>query len=162
MSDARSIRRPLGWTRVLLIKRDGLRCYLCKQRLLHSRDTKACVVDHVIPVARGGTNQLWNLRLVHRYCNARKGAHIVPMQMPFLFEPTSLRRSRKELNGAAREGTLTILVYVRATFKREFEEVCRKRGTSQTQAVQDALLTWMVAQDELIARAHEPGLSGDR
>ena len=72
-------------------------------------------------------------------------------------------RKQKEVRKMAmQEGTLTILVDVPASFKREFLEVCRKRGTSQTQAVQDALLTWMVAQDELIARAHKPGLSGDR
>lgn len=42
-------------------------CDVCKSRL----DLTA---DHIVPVARGGTNDKGNLQVLCRVCNSRKGA----------------------------------------------------------------------------------------
>jgi 5-methylcytosine-specific restriction endonuclease McrA len=34
---------------------------------------KDAQVDHIVPVAFGGTNEMANLRVVHRHCNATRG-----------------------------------------------------------------------------------------
>lgn len=44
-------------------------CGLCGHRI-KERDL---TVDHIIPLSRGGTNELKNLRLVHSSCNQIKG-----------------------------------------------------------------------------------------
>lgn len=52
-----------------VLRRDGFRCQYCgsspQQDELH--------VDHVRPVARGGTNDMWNLRTACGRCNRGKG-----------------------------------------------------------------------------------------
>lgn len=67
-------RKPLGrehrWNRAALIKRDGMVCALCKEPILHMRDL---TIDHVVPLARGGTDKLENLRLAHEFCNNQRG-----------------------------------------------------------------------------------------
>lgn len=35
-------------------------------------------VDHIVPVSRGGTDELANLRAVHPWCNARRGEGWIP------------------------------------------------------------------------------------
>jgi len=44
-------------------------CYLCGE-------PGADTVDHVIPVAEGGTNELDNLRPAHGWCNRQKGGQV--------------------------------------------------------------------------------------
>lgn len=52
-----------------LWKRDGNICYICGQELsLH-----ASTIDHVIPLSKGGTDDMTNYRLVHNECNLLKG-----------------------------------------------------------------------------------------
>lgn len=57
----------------LLLVRDGSVCYLCKQTMSikHIGD-HLMTVDHIIPKSRGGSDQLWNLRLTHKICNSIK------------------------------------------------------------------------------------------
>jgi 5-methylcytosine-specific restriction endonuclease McrA len=63
---------------VALIVRQLGECGLCRgpivgvERIPGARDT--LVVDHIIPKARGGTNDLGNLRVVHVACNQAKRA----------------------------------------------------------------------------------------
>lgn len=56
-----------------IFERDAGVCYLCGQAL----DVSDVEIDHVIPLARGGTNDLDNLRVVHPSCNRAKGDRLV-------------------------------------------------------------------------------------
>lgn len=49
--------------------RDGGYCYLCKLYVARELAT----FDHVVPLARGGTDAEDNVRLAHRACNSKKG-----------------------------------------------------------------------------------------
>jgi 5-methylcytosine-specific restriction endonuclease McrA len=53
--------------------RDGYRCYLCGKALTRKQIT----LDHVIPLARGGTHTADNLRVACRSCNCRKGTKLL-------------------------------------------------------------------------------------
>lgn len=50
-----------------LAQRDGERCAVCGS-------TDALTVDHIVPIARDGTNELSNLQLLCFGCNVKKGA----------------------------------------------------------------------------------------
>jgi 5-methylcytosine-specific restriction endonuclease McrA len=49
----------------------GADCHLCGERLGLADEID---VDHVVPVAAGGTDDISNLRLAHASCNRSKGA----------------------------------------------------------------------------------------
>lgn len=53
-----------------LVERDGYACYLCDDQYT---DTDGPTIEHVVPLARGGTWDMENLKLAHRLCNQRKG-----------------------------------------------------------------------------------------
>ena len=48
-------------------------CALCRQRM-PNEDMSQLHIDHVIPVARGGADDVSNLQLTHAACNMTKGA----------------------------------------------------------------------------------------
>jgi 5-methylcytosine-specific restriction endonuclease McrA len=59
-----------------LAKRDGWRCWLCGEpidRLLRAPDRHAKTLDHVVPQAKYGTDDIRNLRLAHARCNHERG-----------------------------------------------------------------------------------------
>ena len=54
-------------------------CALCNEPIdysLHYRNPMAYVVDHIIPIARGGEDHLDNIQAAHRSCNESKGARL--------------------------------------------------------------------------------------
>lgn len=53
--------------RVVVFERDGKKCAYCK------RKERKIGLDHVIPLARGGSNDLSNLVVACSICNAKKG-----------------------------------------------------------------------------------------
>jgi RNA-directed DNA polymerase len=57
-----------------LALRDGGRCYLCGQGI-DSEDPFE--IEHRVPRAAGGSDDLDNLGLAHRSCNRGKGTHPV-------------------------------------------------------------------------------------
>ncbi|WP_420820013.1 HNH endonuclease [Sinosporangium album] len=63
----RNTARPSDWstTRLKARLRDGYRCRLCG-----AADSR--IVDHVIPVARGGSWDLTNLRVLCESCHSEK------------------------------------------------------------------------------------------
>jgi hypothetical protein len=48
----------------------GHRCHICGHRI----EGEAFDIDHLIPLARGGTDALWNLAPAHPTCNRSKQA----------------------------------------------------------------------------------------
>lgn len=65
-------RRPLGNIKQRLW-RLGHYCGLCKDPIDSIHEA---TVDHVIPLARGGSNHFDNLQLAHQDCNSNKGAQL--------------------------------------------------------------------------------------
>lgn len=62
-----------------IAKRDGYRCQLCRKPV--NRDAvvphpKAPVLDHIIPLAKGGTHEPTNVQLAHFMCNSIKSDNI--------------------------------------------------------------------------------------
>lgn len=72
--------RITQYTRQLLLTHQDHRCALCKGPLaLHDAH-----VDHIMPVAKGGTDDFSNLQITHMNCNLRKGRKVVePERMPW-------------------------------------------------------------------------------
>lgn len=69
-------REPISRARVF--ERDGWCCYLCggslKREAEAPYDPLAPTLDHVIPLARGGSHTMANLKAAHFLCNSRKNA----------------------------------------------------------------------------------------
>ncbi len=62
-------------SRAYIAERDGWRCGLCGGRVSRARkhpDPLCASIDHIVPVAAGGTNDLANLQLAHLRCNLVK------------------------------------------------------------------------------------------
>lgn len=78
--------RPAEWRRLrlLVLEAAGWRCSLCREALHPKQCKPACdldaQVDHVIPLADGGTSAAANLRAVCRGCNQRKADGLGPAQ----------------------------------------------------------------------------------
>ncbi|HEX6947170.1 MAG TPA: HNH endonuclease [Acidimicrobiia bacterium] len=67
-------RRPLDiHLRLGVLRRDGFRCSHCG----FVGDIRQLEVDHVRPLARGGTDSPDNLQTLCRRCNRRKGARFI-------------------------------------------------------------------------------------
>lgn len=60
------------WLRELVLDRDGLVCGIC----LGAVEAHDVHIDHIWPRARGGGDELSNLRVTHSRCNMQKGARI--------------------------------------------------------------------------------------
>lgn len=63
-------RSPINWKTVALdylIKRDHLICGLCHKPI--DENILSVDIDHIIPVASGGLDELDNLRIVHHACH---------------------------------------------------------------------------------------------
>lgn len=59
-----------------VLKRDGYRCQICGKRLAIAERVphpKAPTIDHIIPLAQGGTHEYSNVQAAHFMCNAMKG-----------------------------------------------------------------------------------------
>lgn len=62
-------RRPISKRlRFEILNRDGFRCQYCGA----NADAAGLHIDHIIPVARGGTNAKWNLLTACQPCNSGK------------------------------------------------------------------------------------------
>jgi endogenous inhibitor of DNA gyrase (YacG/DUF329 family) len=76
----RSLRRRTGegmtgWVRAEIFKRDNWKCGICRKKVdpdLRYPDPLAPSLDHVVPIAEGGTNEPANLRLTHLRCNCSR------------------------------------------------------------------------------------------
>ena len=73
---AMSGRKAVGRWR-LIAERDGWVCWVCNAAIdstLKFPDRWSGTVDHVIPLAEGGTDEDWNCKAAHFTCNARRGS----------------------------------------------------------------------------------------
>ena len=62
------------------IARTKPNCHICGQPInytLHHLDPYAYVIDHVTPLALGGTDTLDNVRAAHRICNSKKRSRLI-------------------------------------------------------------------------------------
>lgn len=57
---------------ILVFQRDGYNCAWCDAEL----DNENWSVDHIIPISKGGTNELHNLQPMCRPCNSMKGDRV--------------------------------------------------------------------------------------
>ena len=65
-----SKRKPIKPSlRFEILKRDNYRCQMCG---VTAKDGAALEIDHITPVAKGGTNDAGNLQVLCRECNAGK------------------------------------------------------------------------------------------
>lgn len=55
----------------MIAKRNGgtVPCYCCGKHVTQAKAT----LEHVIPLSHGGTNDMDNLSISHRYCNQARG-----------------------------------------------------------------------------------------
>lgn len=61
----------------LLRERDGNTCYLCRKDMIGLR----AVVEHIIPISQGGTNEPHNVGLACPECNNRKASFYVSLRV---------------------------------------------------------------------------------
>ena len=59
--------------RKALLNQEDPRCGICGQPITHP---KTATIDHIIPLAKGGTNYRDNTQLAHARCNRKKGSNI--------------------------------------------------------------------------------------
>ena len=63
------------------LRRSGAGCHICGAPIdytLPHLDPMSFVADHVVPLSKGGSDTLDNVRAAHRSCNAAKAARLVP------------------------------------------------------------------------------------
>lgn len=63
--------------RLEIYERDGGRCHICSKLV----SVKKFHLDHLVPIARGGTHTRDNVAVAHRVCNQRRGADRLPAQL---------------------------------------------------------------------------------
>lgn len=72
--------RRIANVRQYLLVRDGSRCGRCSMPIdmrLSGLEPDGPTLGHIVPLAKGGTDELDNLRLEHRKCNLSAGKRIV-------------------------------------------------------------------------------------
>jgi 5-methylcytosine-specific restriction endonuclease McrA len=63
-----------------IFERDGWRCQLCHRPVVRTAvvpHPRAPVVDHVVPLARGGTHEPANVQCAHFICNSIKSDQVL-------------------------------------------------------------------------------------
>ncbi len=63
----------ISFTKADIIRRDGLRCYLCEKLLTE----KTATLDHLIPLSRGGNHKPENVKIACLNCNSRKNTRTI-------------------------------------------------------------------------------------
>jgi 5-methylcytosine-specific restriction endonuclease McrA len=70
-----------GWSYALVLETYGATCYLCEQPIDLNAPRQVgrpgwelgLHIDHVVPISRGGSDTLENVKPTHAYCNQTKG-----------------------------------------------------------------------------------------
>lgn len=75
------------------IRRTGAACHICGEPIDYSLDwsqPQSFVVDHVVPLAKGGSDTRDNKKAAHRSCNSTKRARLIA---PIVRRSGALKRS---------------------------------------------------------------------
>jgi 5-methylcytosine-specific restriction endonuclease McrA len=64
-------------SRAAIIERDGSMCHICGKKC----EASEIHLDHVVPLAKGGTHDAENLRVACAKCNLEKGARTVDVSV---------------------------------------------------------------------------------
>jgi 5-methylcytosine-specific restriction endonuclease McrA len=70
-----------------IFERDRWRCQLCRKPVARTKQVphpKAPVLDHIIPLAKGGTHEPKNVQCAHHLCNCRKSDRATNDQLRLL------------------------------------------------------------------------------
>jgi 5-methylcytosine-specific restriction endonuclease McrA len=83
----RRARKRIGYVEVirpeLIYKRDKFKCWICNDKVIiintkdNNNEPKAATLDHVIPLAKGGTHSIDNIKTCCRQCNSIKSDNII-------------------------------------------------------------------------------------
>jgi len=74
-----------GWTESQVVELYGTKCYICKKEIDMSASRwtgrgnweNGLHFDHVVPLSRGGSDTIDNIRPSHALCNIKKGYKII-------------------------------------------------------------------------------------
>ena len=73
------VTQPIRISADVLIERDGNLCRLCDTEIdlsLARNSRWGATIDHIIPLSKGGADELDNLQLAHWICNIKKGNRV--------------------------------------------------------------------------------------
>ena len=83
----RRARKRIGYAEVIrpefIYKRDKFKCWICNEKVIvintkdNMKEPKAATLDHVIPLAKGGTHSIDNIKTCCRECNSIKSDTII-------------------------------------------------------------------------------------
>lgn len=62
------------------IRKTNAACHICGEPIdytLPATEPRSFVIDHVVPLAKGGADVLTNVRAAHKDCNNKKRARLV-------------------------------------------------------------------------------------
>jgi len=87
-AERRRIRRRMAFVenvyRKQVFERDGWKCQICGKAIPKRAkvpEPKAATIDHIIPLAVGGTHEMRNVQAAHFWCNASKSANAANDQL---------------------------------------------------------------------------------
>jgi hypothetical protein len=124
--------------RYAILARDGFQCRYCGA----AADNTVLVVDHIIPVALGGTNDPENLITACEVCNQGKAA-----KTPTTAAPTETDRKRLEESVRRQEDAARLVAEAAESRKNLRQELCNawceiRNTESITSATLRSLLHW--------------------
>jgi 5-methylcytosine-specific restriction endonuclease McrA len=61
--------RNRRWVKRQLLRQYGAVCALCEHRIVNMKDV---TLDHIVPLSKGGVDELDNICLAHENCNQAK------------------------------------------------------------------------------------------
>jgi hypothetical protein len=123
-------------TRFSIFSRDGYQCRYCGRQ----SDVVELVIDHVIPVVQGGTNDHENLITACQECNAGKAAKTPTQSAPSETDRLRLAQEMREQESAAQ--AVARAAAARREVKQEMIDVwCDIRGTKEVDSQTIAVVT---------------------
>lgn len=70
--------RPTYVNHRALIEAAGSHCQLCGEPMQYWVNRRQPTLDHIVPLSKGGTNEVSNLRVICNICNSRRGNRADP------------------------------------------------------------------------------------